>query len=354
MDMTSLRHGWAWTTTGFYRTVTGGRQWSFVSVPAPPLRSRWQWAAFIPVTTGGLVTVAVAHPPAGNVWVVTGILRPGAATWQWRRAIIPGSSGFPPVPVFVTFRTTSLGALLWNIAPGMTQDVAQMVLTENGGASWTATPPVTLRGNVTGVSLLSGASGWLTATVPVVANLSAIDQPASVVYRATAADGWRLHPISVMIPPSLWNPSVEQWAAYPPIWWNAQEGLFVLQTLSATSTRIALEVTHDGGTVWASPRIQHVSSVVTPVLRLSSPTVAVYTVGSHVAVTTPGSQAWRPVRLPAPLADEVTSQTVSIAADFISTSTGWIVVQSDTGRLRVYLTSTGGTQWTSFQPTLIH
>jgi hypothetical protein len=326
IQMATPQAGAAVSLSMLYQTHDGGQVWT----PVQPINED---ATLFTGPQQSLLLVSVRSGTGSRLQLTTGWWRVGHR-WRFQTALltlaIQTGGGIPGVPC--SLRTPTAAWCLFTGGGGMQRDATQLWQTVNAGATWTPlgtteTPPGTAAYGMKGAPVwTTPEDGWMPSTV-FVTRAGTPEGP--VLYQTT--DGGTVWTTVSVPPPSFSGPpgtfTVSSLSAVPggPTW----IALATAANADATATRVTVLRAQGPNAAWKP--VGHALKVagvvsVAHLFAVSSRVWWLWT-GDGLYRTTDAAQSWVPEPLPARLRAALHSDHVGYSADFLGSSTGWILLQ---------------------------
>ncbi len=360
LAMETARMGWAVTAHRIWHTQNEGHTWTNVTPPGLRLQDLPD-ALEVANTTWSFLGPRSAWVVSQNSpgAIQLSFTQDGGASWQRRQVHLhPGkafSNGFRGQYLWqADFYNANDGWIV--LAPWGENLSTQLWATTTAGRTWRLENQSALGGTI---SFASVDDGWMVAGNPASAYIAEFllkghpyDRVWPTVIVPTAAPAPEFVLEHSTNRGRTWTetplPFIEGMEPYQSPSFSGPNGLLAMWGWAQMGTYVGILRTIDGGRSWTPVDVPNA-------LDLSGiHPWALQTIRGHVAWCLASGRLWR--------WDEQTpgwTQQTSAGflnhpngLDFLSAKLGWIWTQSPGGTLRVYETTSGGTSWTSYQPTI--
>jgi len=142
-----------------------------------------------------------------------------------------------------------------------------------------------------------------------------------------------------------------------PVFMNDNDGYFAAKFLipgkdaSDLQPYMAVFITRDGGWTWFPRTILVPGIDAMSHIDFISVMDAIVLCGANLCVTNDGAQTWETIQ--SNLQFTQNDRSAIIAYDFVSTTTGWVILSNENGDNELFNTVDGGITWIELQPQLI-
>jgi photosystem II stability/assembly factor-like uncharacterized protein len=323
--------GWGVTSRNILRTNDGGATWLDVTPSGAPDFGFGSISYFLDASHGW---VAIPNPldpmEPGQLYRTSD----GGAAWE--------ESSFPAgMGGRFSFVDPSNGFYMEDLGAGAGSNWVAIHATADGGASW---EPVFSHepgapegdGDLPGSGQKSGMTfrdvnqGWVTGNIPM----------ENYIYLYETTDGghtWNLQPVEVTS--DLGTVFAD---TYPPVFFG-EAGIMPV-TLVGNVINLAIYTSADGGSTWTASPAFVANAGRGELVDFVSPMDGFVWAMGRFAVTHDAAQSWETITPSTPFGDNIA------AMDFVDTSTGWVLTLDENSHSSFYMTTDGGTTWTTLIP----
>ncbi len=322
LSMIDSLNGWATGDSYLLRTSDGGLTWYNVT----------------PAGASSIGRASVFFPSSSAGWVLTGspvdagsLYRTTDGGLTWAHYDVPFNNGD------IQFLDNTHGFVLSSLGVAMNKEAVAIYQTSDGGATWVRkfhndpTIPGTgtslpLGGHKNGITFRDATTGWIGGETPA----------AEVYLYKTTNSGatWALQ--HVAFPTGYESPLAVSTTA--PTFFGANDAVLPVWITIDSGRDLFIYTSHDGGTTWLPSsgfaRNAHGPNFVSLRDAISWDWANVF----HV--TNDGGNNWREVTPNLNFSDEFGG------VDFVSTTTGWVILRHADGSTSLYRTTDGGSTWT--------
>ncbi len=329
LNMIDAFNGWGITETAILRTVDGGLHWFDVTMPATDLTGLAISSKFLDATTGWVVTNQSETGP-GSLYRTTD----GGQSWSRYEAPFGGG--------YIRFSDPNHGYVLTITGAAMSKQSVALYKTDTGGANWTLqyyndpTIPgysntLPLGGHKNGLTFHGSLTGWVGGDTP---------SPGFVyLYKSTDFGvSWVQTPLA--LPGGYEQANI---ITTEPTFFGANDGVLPVWMGLTSGHDLFIYTTHDGGSTWSySTSSTHNAE---SILFVSLNDAFGWDWNGTFHVTHNGGASWNIVT------PDVNFASGFRGMDFVSTSTGWVLMESPEGYASLYRTTDGGFHWTALYTT---
>lgn len=269
----------------------------------------------------------------------------GGASWQ--QAQISEEHGIVSGAGQIVFSNTQDGWLLVGKGAAAGSEAVDVLHTVDGGATWKliSAARYTIQGNQpgtipfggdkTGISFVNPNTGWITGFSPA---------PFTWLY-VTHDSGVTWQHQDIALPASAFGTTV-----FPPVFFNATDGILPTDIAEPQSQSTNIYVTHDGGATWHPTGAIPVSLTSTNITFVDAThgwivdnleDISNTYINSTLYSTSDGGQHW--MQRTIKLGSDITM------LDFASSTQGWALNSTNA----LYATMNGGQTWTKVAPTIV-
>jgi photosystem II stability/assembly factor-like uncharacterized protein len=324
LHMLNAFDGWAIGDSYVIRTADGGLNWFNVTMPGVDLTGLAVSAQFLDPSSGFVITNQ-SETSAGSIYSTTN------GGLNWTRYDAPFGSGY------MDFSDLDHGYVLTITGAAMSKQSVALYKTDNGGANWTlkynndpTTPgyssSLPLAGHKNGLTFHGSLEGWIGGDSPLVGS----------VYLYKSSDfgvTWAIKPLSL---PAGYEQAYILTTA--PTFNGPNDGVLPVWFSGTAGRDLFIYTTHDGGATWTRSTtytrgaewINFVSMTDAFAWDWNGTFHVTHTAGSSWSIVTPN----------------ISFASGFKGMDFVSASTGWVVIENTDGSTSLYRTTDGAHTWT--------
>jgi photosystem II stability/assembly factor-like uncharacterized protein len=319
--MIDSSNGWAIGDSYLLRTTDGGVTWYNV---APSGISSVR-NGFFPNSSKGWVLTALSQTNPGSLYRTTD----GGVTWT--RYDVPFNNGT------IQFLDDTHGFVLSILGAAMSKQAVAVYQTSDGGATWVrnyvndptipgASTSLPLGGHKDGMTFRDTSHGWIGG-----------DTPADgFVYLYTTADSgvtWSQQPLAL---PSGYESAFVITSG--PIFFGANDAILPVWLGTDTSRDLFIYTSHNGGVTWTVSSAFARAGENADFVSLND--AFSWDWANIFHVTNDAGNSWKQVTPNVDFSNDFRGM------DFVSTTTGWVILGHANGYTSLYRTSDGGYTWT--------
>jgi len=322
LSMIDSSNGWATGDSYLLRTTDGGLTWYNVTPPGVSTFS----GAFFKDSNAAWALTALSRVGPGSLYRTTD----GGLTWV--HYDVPFNNGG------IQFLDNTHGFVLSSLGVAMNKEAVAIYQTSDGGATWVrkfhndptipgAGTSLPLGGHKNGMTFRDGTHGWIGEDTP----------EASVYLYKTADSGATWARQQVALPAGYGSPLAVSTTA--PTFFGANDAVLpVWITIGEGMRDLFIYTSHDGGATWSpsssSARNGYQTNFVSARDAISWDWANVF----HV--TNDSGNTWKLVTPNVNFSDEFGGM------NFVSTTTGWVILRHTDGSTSLYRTTDGSATWT--------
>ncbi len=321
LSMIDSSNGWAIGDSYLLRTADGGLTWHNVTMSGV---STFSGAFFKDSNAAWVLTALSPHVGPGSLYRTTD----GGLTWV--HYDVPFNNGG------IQFLDNTHGFVLSSLGVAMNKEAVAIYQTSDGGATWVlkfhndptiagAGTSLPLGGHKNGMTFRDATTGWIGGETPA----------AEVYLYKTTNSGatWALQ--HVAFPTGYESPLAVSTTA--PTFFGANDAVLPVWITIGSGRDLFIYTSHDGGTTWLPSsgfaRNAHGPNFVSLRDAISWDWANVF----HI--TNDSGNSWRAVTPNLNFSDEFGG------VDFVSTTTGWVILSHADGSTSLYRTMDGGATW---------